>query len=52
MKWDKFILYSCYLFKEIVNYANDQIDTFNLKKDCLNLIDIINNKLSLYDEKM
>ena len=51
VKWDKFILYSYYLFKEIVNYGNEQIDAFNLEKDCLNLVDIINNKLNLYNEK-
>ena len=48
---DKFVSYSCYLFKEIINYVNEKVDTFNLKNDCVNLIGIINNKISLYIEK-
>ena len=48
---DKFVSYSCYLFKEIINYVNEKVDTFNLKNDCVNLINIINNKISLYIEK-
>jgi len=48
---NRFISYSCYLFKEIINFANEKIDTFKLKNDCINLIDVINNKLNLYNEK-
>lgn len=48
---NRFIVYSCYLFKEIINFANEKIDTFKLKNDCINLIDVINNKLNLYNEK-
>ena len=50
-RYDKFISYTCFLFKEIVDYANDKIDTFKLKKDCINFIDIIINIINLYDEK-
>ncbi len=45
---NRFISYSCYLFKEIITYANEKIDTFKLKSDCMHLIDVINNKLKLY----
>ena len=45
---NRFISYSCYLFKEIISYANEKIDTFKLKSDCMHLIDVINNKLKLY----
>ena len=48
---DKFVSYSCYLFKEIINFVNEKVDTFNLKNDCVNLIGIINNKINLYNEK-
>lgn len=52
MKSDnKFVSYSCYLFKEIITFVNERVDTFNLKNDCVNLIDIINNKINLYIEK-
>jgi hypothetical protein len=50
-RYDKFISYTCFLFKEIVNFANDKIDTFKLKRDCINFIHIINNIINLYDEK-
>ena len=50
-KYDKFISYTCFLIKEIINYANEKIDTFKLKKDCINFIDIIKNKINLYNEK-
>ena len=49
MKSDnKFVSYSCYLFKEIINFVNERVDTFNLKNDCVNLIGIVNNKINLY----
>ena len=48
---NRFIAYSCYLFREIINYANEKIDTFKLKNDCINLVEVINNKLKLYKEK-
>ena len=50
-RYDKFISYTCFLFKEIINFSNEKIDTFKLKKDCLNFIDIINNKINLYKVK-
>ena len=45
---NKFVSYSCYLFKEIINFVNERVDTFNLKEDCINLIDIVNNKINGY----
>ena len=51
IKYSKFVSYCCYLIKEIISFANDKIDTLNLQKDCINLKDIINNKLNLYNEK-
>ena len=48
---NKFISYCCYLIKEIINYVNDKMDTLKLKKDCINLIGIINDKLYLYNDK-
>ena len=48
---NKFVSYCCYLIKEIINFVNDKIDTLKLKKDCINLIDVINNKLNLYNDK-
>jgi hypothetical protein len=51
IKYSKFITYCCYLIKEIISFANDKMDTLNLQKDCINLKDIINNKLNLYNEK-
>ena len=48
---NKFVSYSCYLFQEIINFINERVDTFHLKNDCINLIDIINNKINLYVEK-
>ena len=51
IKYSKFVSYCCYLIKEIICFANDKIDTLNLQKDCINLKDIINNKLNLYNEK-
>ena len=50
-KYDKFISYTCFLIKEIIYFANEKIDTFTLKKKCVNLINIINNKINLYNEK-
>ena len=50
-RYDKFISYTCFLFKEIINFSNEKIDTFKLKKKCNDLIDIINNKISMYKEK-
>ena len=52
IKYSKFVTYCCYLIKEIISFANDKMDTLNLQKDCINLKDIINNKLNLYYEKM
>ena len=49
--YDRFISYTCYLFKEIVNYSNGIIDTIKLKRDCHNYINIINNKIKLYNER-
>ena len=51
IKYSKFVTYCCYLIKEIINFANDKMDTLNLQKDCINLKDIINKKLNLYNEK-
>ena len=51
IKYSKFVTYCCYLIKEIISFANDKIDTLNLQKDCINLKDIINKKLNLYNEK-
>lgn len=51
IKYSKFVTYCCYLIKEIISFANDKMDTLSLKKDCINLKDIINNKLKLYNEK-
>jgi len=51
IKYSKFVTYCCYLIKEIISFANDKMDTLNLQKDCINLKDIINNKLNLYNEK-
>jgi hypothetical protein len=48
---NKFVSYSCYLFKEIINFVNEKVDTFNLKNDCVNLIGIVNSKINLYIEK-
>ena len=45
---NKFVSYSCYLFKEIINFVNERVDTFNLKNDCVNLIGIVNNKINLF----
>ena len=50
-RYDKFISYTCFLIKEIINFANEKIDTFKLKKECINLMNIINNKINLYNEK-
>ena len=50
-RYDKFISYTCFLFKEIINFSNEKIDTYKLKKECINLIDIVNNKINLYKEK-
>ena len=52
IRYDKFISYTFILVKEIINYANEKLDTFKLKKDCINFIEIINSKLNLYKEKM
>ena len=49
--YDRFISYTSYLFKEIVNYSNGIIDTIKLKRDCHNYYDIINNKINLYNER-
>ena len=49
--YDRFISYTCYLFKEIVNYSNGILDTIKLKRDCINYINIINNKINLYNER-
>ena len=49
--YDRFISYTCYLFKEIVNYSNGILDAIKLKRDCKNYIDIINNKINLYNER-
>ena len=50
-RYDKFISYTCFLIKEIINFANEKIDSFKLKKECINLMNIINNKINLYNEK-
>ena len=50
-RYDKFISYTCFLFKEIINFSNEKIDTYKLKKECINLIDIVYNKINLYKEK-
>lgn len=50
-KFDKFILYCSYILYEIINFANNRIDTIKLVKDCKNFIDIINLKLNLYSGK-
>ena len=47
-KFDKFILYCSYILNEIINFANNRIDTIKLIKDCKNFIDIINIKLNSY----
>ena len=52
IRYDKFISYTFILVKEIINYANEKLDTFKLKKDCINFIEIIKSKLNLYKEKM
>ena len=50
-KFDKFILYCSYIINEIINFANNRLDTIKLIKDCKNVIDIINMKLILYSGK-
>jgi len=51
IKYDRFFSYTIYLLKEIVDFSNGVIDTIKLKRDCINFIDIINNKINLYNEK-
>ena len=51
VKYDRFFSYTIYLLKEIVDFSNGVIDTIKLKRDCINFIDIINNKINLYNEK-
>lgn len=51
LKYSKFISYNSYLIKEIINFYNDKIDTMKLKKECINLIEVINNKLKLLNDK-
>ena len=51
IKYDRFFSYTIYLLKEIVDFSNAVIDTIKLKRDCINFIDIINNKINLYNEK-
>ena len=50
-KFDKFILYCSYILNEIINFANNRLDTIKLINDCKNFIDIINIKLNLYNGK-
>ena len=50
-KFDKFILYCSYIINEIINFANNRLDTIKLIKDCKNVIDFINMKLILYSGK-
>ena len=47
----RFILFTSFLFKEIINYANGIKDAVQLKLNCENLLDIINKKLFLYQNK-
>jgi hypothetical protein len=47
IKYDRFFSYTIYLLKEIVDLSNAVIDTLKLKRDCINFIDIINNKINL-----
>ena len=50
-KLDKFILYTSVIVNEIINFANERLDTMKLKKDCKKIIDIINLKLNLFKRK-
>lgn len=51
IKYDRFISYTCYLFSEIVKFINGIIDTYKLRTDCTNYIEILNNKINVYKEK-
>lgn len=51
LKYSKFISYNSYLIMEIRNYANDKVDTLKLKQDCINFIQVIYNKIKIYNEK-
>jgi len=51
IKYSKFISYCCYLIKEIVNFIEEKINTVILKKNYINLIEIVNNKLNNYNDK-
>ena len=51
IKFSKFISYCCYLIKEIVNFIEEKINSLILKKNYINLIEIVNNKLNNYNDK-
>jgi len=51
IKYSKFISYCCYLIKEIVNFIEEKINSVILKKNYINLIEIVNNKLNNYNDK-
>ena len=51
IKYSKFISYCCYLIKEIVNFIEEKINSLILKKNYINLIEIVNNKLNNYNDK-
>ena len=47
----RFILFTSFLFKEIINYANGIKDAVQLKLNCENLLEIISKKLLLYQNR-
>ena len=51
IKYSKFISYCCYLIKEIVNFIEEKMNSLILKKNYINLIEIVNNKLNNYNDK-
>ena len=51
IKFSKFISYGCYLIKEIVNFIEEKKNSLILKKNYINLIEIVNNKLNNYNDK-
>ena len=51
IKFSKFISYCCYLIKEIVNFIEEKKNSLILKKNYINLIEIVNNKLNNYNDK-
>ena len=51
LKYSKFISYNSYLIMEISSYANDKVDTLKLKQNCINFIQVVYNKIKVYNDK-